>query len=332
MNQSLSSGKSAQLVAVVVTHNRLAKLKRTLARLCAEREGHLTGIILVNNASTDGTAEWLDTQTDPRLQVITFEQNRGGAAGFAEGMAAGVQRGADWLVVMDDDARPSPGAFAAFHRLPLDQWDGIAAAVYLPDGEIAEMNRPSRNPFWTKGGVLATLQRGRDGYHLPASAYEEDAGLSPVDVTSFVGFFVSVAAVKANGLPDAQLFIYGDDALYTLSLRKAGAAIAFAPQIRFEHDCETFAQGARMQPLWKVYYYHRNLLILYRMAAGWLFGPVLLVVLPTWLAKVGAYKGARKRFLLLLLRAIRDGLTGRKEVSFARVKHWAEGPGTGPTD
>ena len=37
--------------------------------------------------------------------------------------------------------------------------------------------------------------------------------------------------------------------------------------------------------MWKVNYYHRNLLLLYLMAAGWLFFPALVAVLPKWLLK-----------------------------------------------
>jgi GT2 family glycosyltransferase len=45
----------ASLVAVVVTFNRLAQLQTTLARLLETAPQHLTAIIVVDNACTDGT-------------------------------------------------------------------------------------------------------------------------------------------------------------------------------------------------------------------------------------------------------------------------------------
>jgi GT2 family glycosyltransferase len=306
-------GKAGRLVAVVVTHNRLDKLKVTIERLLAQPAELLQAVVVVDNVSTDGTGAWLATQDDARLVVQTSTANIGGAGGFENGMKLAVhQIDPEWLVVMDEDARPAPGALAAFHDLAPIQWDGIAAAVYFPDGQICEMNRPSRNPFWHGREFLRTMfGGGRSGFHLDPSAYEGPA--QAIDVTSFVGVFISRAGGQRIGYPDGGLFLYGDDGLYTLGLRKAGGRIGFEPSVRFEHDCSTFGthtQRGRFVPLWKVYFYHRNLLLLYRMAAGWMFWPALMIILPKWLLKVRAHKGARGAFLRLLGLAVADGLRG----------------------
>ncbi len=308
-----------RLVAVVVTYNRLNKLKVTLARLLESEAKDLAMVVVVNNASTDGTGEWLAKQNDPRLDVMHCRINSGGAGGFASGMARAMEVHApDWIVVMDDDGRPEPGGLAAFHRLPAGKWDAVAAAVYFPSGEICEMNRPSRNPFWHSREFLRTLiGGGRSGFHISPESYKGEG--FQVDVTSFVGFFVSAKMVSRIGYPDPTLFIYGDDGIYTLGLSKSGGRIGFEPSVRFEHDLTSFTsapgqkavQRGRLIPLWKVYYYHRNLLHLYRLAAGVFFWPVLLVVLPKWLTKVRHYSGDRSAFLHLLGRAILDGLSGK---------------------
>lgn len=103
--------------------------------------------------------------------------------------------------------------------------------------------------------------------------------------------------------------------------------MAFDPLVRFEHDCTTFstAQRGRFAPIWKVYYYHRNLLLLYRLAAGRLFfWPVLCLILPRWLWKVRAHGGQRRIYLALLGRAVRDGLARRTDVAHDTVTGWAE--------
>jgi len=302
-----------RLVAVVVSYNRLDKLQVTLARLLDSPAKELASLVVVDNASTDGTAEWLAAQTDPRLEILTSVQNLGGAGGFEWGMRYAMEtQNPDWLVLMDDDGRPAPGGLAAFHALPLQDWDALAAAVYFPSGEICEMNRPSRNPFWTGRQFFNTLRKGRNGFHIPHSAYQGD--ICPIDVTSFVGFFISRQAVERAGYPDPRLFIYGDDSLYTLELGRGDGRIGFAPQIHFEHDFSTFTDadgGQRFRPLWKVYYHHRNLLLLYRQAAGLWFWPALLVVLPKWILKVRHHPGVRCAYLRLTWRAIWDGLTRR---------------------
>lgn len=325
-----------RLVAVVVTYNRLDKLKETLARLLESSAAELAQVVVVDNASTDGTGDWLLGLQEPRLDVQISPSNRGGAGGFEMGMRHAMEgHDPDWLVVMDDDGRPAPGGLAAFHALPAHRnpgtaWDGVAAAVYFPDGGICEMNRPSRNPFWHGREFLRTLfGGGRSGFHVQPSDYE-GPGMQ-IDVTSFVGFFVSADAVRRQGYPDPDLFIYGDDGLYTLELTKAGGRIGFEPSVRFEHDLNTFvakdgeesAQRGRFIPLWKVYYYHRNLLLLYRLAAGWLFWPALLVILPKWLSKVRLHGGERRAYLRLIFSAIWHGLRQRRAIAHARVLEMA---------
>jgi len=311
---------------VVVSYNRLDKLQVTLARLLDSPAEELASLVVVDNASTDGTAEWLAAQTGPRLEILTSVQNLGGAGGFEWGMRHAMEtQDPDWLVLMDDDGRPAPGGLAAFHALPLQDWDALAAAVYFPSGEICEMNRPSRNPFWTGRQFFNTLRKGRNGFHIPHSAYQGD--LCPIDVTSFVGFFISRQAVERAGYPDPRLFIYGDDSLYTLELGRGDGRIGFAPQVHFEHDFSTFADadgGQRFRPLWKVYYHHRNLLLLYRQAAGLWFWPALLVVLPKWILKVRHHRGVRRAYLRLTWRAIADGLLRRLGRSHGDVLVLAE--------
>lgn len=328
-----SLAPSETLCAVVVTYNRLEQLKVTVARLLEAAPEHLAHLVVVDNASTDGTAEWLAGVDDPRLEVLTSAVNDGGAGGFHRGLAHA--RGAfdpDWYVIMDDDGRPEPGALAVFHGADKRGWDAVAAAVYLPGGlEICDMNRPCFNPFWSWPAFRRTLRKGRRGFHLAAPDYRAaDApggGVMAVDVSSFVGLFIARSGLERAGLPDGSLFVYGDDGLYTLGLSAAGGKIAFMPRIRFEHDCQTLEAGSgRFQPLWKAYYYHRNLLMLYRAAAGVWFWPALALILPKWLLKARAHGGQRLAFVRLLLRAVRDGLrrrTGTDHAALvAEVKGW----------
>ena len=242
----------ARLVAVVVTHDRLAQLRRTVARLLEASAADLAAVVVVDNASGDGTGTWLGALNEARLDVVTLDGNRGGAGGFAAGIAAARARhDPDWIVVMDDDARPAPGALAAFHRAARDGWDALAAAVFLPDGAISAMNCPSRNPFGDRRIFWRTLREGRRGFHLSAAAFETGARMRRVDVASFVGLFLSRRALDLAGLPDPGLFLYGDDALYTLTLTARGGRIGFASGLRFEHDCRSLGAGGHVRPLWR---------------------------------------------------------------------------------
>jgi GT2 family glycosyltransferase len=316
------------VAALVVTHNRLDQLRRTVARLLAEPIDHL---MVVDNASNDGTSAWLAAEADPRLTVVRSARNIGGAGGFHLGMSEMIARfDPDWCVLMDDDARPEQDMIARFRDEVDDfvqsDWHAIASGVFYPDGTICEMNRPSRNPFWHMKHFVATaLGGGRAGFHLRDTDYGA-ATVQQVDATSFVGLFLSRQAMHRGGLPDGRLFLYGDDVIYTLNLSESGGRIGFAPWLRFEHDCSTFERAGAARPrlytpLWKAYYNYRNGLIGYRVAAGpVLFWPVLALMAPKWFLRARAYGTQARLYRRLLRLAIRDALTGRIDRPHAEIQ------------
>ena len=307
------------LAAVVVTYNRPDQLARTLARLLAEPVDH---VLVVDNASGPETPALLAAQGDPRLTVLRLEENTGGAGGFEAGLALARDRfDPDWCVLMDDDARPMPGALARFRvdyaeTEPVSPRNAVvAAAVFYPDGTLCEMNRPSRNPFWNAGLFLRTLRAGgRAGFHLTDAAFAPDAPAVPIDVASFVGYFVHRSALARAGLPEGGLFIYGDDVLYSLRVRRAGLGIEMNPALRFEHDCGTMGEGFVYRPLWKIYYHCRNGVSIARQAAGPLVFPAALL----WYARLWWRRGnalpapERRLYRRLYWAGLRDGLLRRR--------------------
>lgn len=318
-----------RIAAIVVTHNRPQHLALTLERLLSEP---IDQIYIVDNGACEGLAalppipDW--NSQDPRLHWLFPARNLGGAGGFALGLqTARAAFDPDWFLVMDDDARPAPGTLARFRQLDPRGWQAIAAAVHDPQGRIAEMNRPARNPFADPRLFLATLLRGKVAFHMPDAAFWGDVPHA-VDMASFVGLFLSREALARGGLPDHRLFIYGDDVLYSLALRRAGLNLVFDPRLRFEHACSTVAgRGGIYRPLWKSYYHHRNLIAVFRAAAGPLWGRLLLAAhLPVWLWRCLHHeRGERRRALSLLALALGDGLRGDLSRPHAVILARAEG-------
>ncbi len=313
-----------RIAALVVTHNRLDKLRVTVGRLLAEDLDH---VLVFDNASTDGTSDYLETIEDDRLTHMRSMDNLGGAGGFARGMRHLVDGlDPDWIVVMDDDGRPFPGTIAQFRALPLDGWDALGAAVLTPGGQVCEMNRPYRNPFWRLPEFLRTLTGGRGGFYIDDSSYGAEAEPVEIDMSSFVGLFLSRGCFSQVGYPDERLFIYGDDQLYTLEMRRKGLRIGFLPELRFEHDTGAVHTGGHMvlRPLWKVYYIHRNTLLAYRVAAGPWFWPLLPLLALKWHRRARHYGPDAAHYRRIMRRAFRDGLRRRLGLSHAEVVALAE--------
>ena len=78
------------VTAIVVTYNRLPLLKQCLAALRAQTVQGFT-VLLVDNASTDGTADYIKTLAMPGLVCRNPGENLGGAGGFAYGIRAAAE-------------------------------------------------------------------------------------------------------------------------------------------------------------------------------------------------------------------------------------------------
>lgn len=316
---------SVRVAAVIVTFNRLDKLKKTLDKTLTLP---FSNIVVVNNASTDGTECWLSALVDPRLRIVQESQNRGGAGGFSRGFEEVINHtSADWLVCFDDDAYPDSEALTSFAKLVRnlpENVGGVAAAVFLPDGRISTMNRPGINPFKSFSHILHAFYKRHNRFGLADSAYCDNKPCD-VDYSSFVGFFVRCNLVRTKlGLPRSELFIYADDIIYTYGLKRRGYRLIFDPSIHFVHDCETLIDQQRIYyPLWKAYYTFRNGLAFYRQLSGAYFYPIMLpILLLSWLGPARHYPD-RKRFLRLARIAICDGLRGDFSKSHREVMRLA---------
>lgn len=313
-----------RLAALVVTRDRLDHLQKTLEALLQSDADVLGEVLVVDNQSTDGTAAWLAAHKDIRVTVLTQAENLGGAGGFEVGLThMRDHTDADWVVMMDDDGRPAPGTLEAFQSTNRSAYDAWVTAVRYPSGGICEMNRPWRNPFWSFGGFLKAAFGGRGGFHIDDSAYDASAPME-IDGGSFVGLFWSRRAIEKAGLPQGRLFLYGDDVLYSLALRRAGGRVAFDPALHFQHDCETFgADDGTIRPLWKVYYMRRNQLMVYRSAAGALFYPVAAAFALRWWMQAKRYAGQGGTYRAVLKQAVKDGLAQRCDTGFEDVQRLA---------
>lgn len=212
-----------RVVAAVVTFNRLELLRTLVASLRATRE--LTAIVVVDNASTDGTGEWLRVEADRGdgvpLVPVRLPENRGGAGGFHEGVRRALAEGADLVWLMDDDGLPEPGCLATLlAETDLDFWGPLVVDREAPE----ELVFPIRLPGGTR-----TVHRLADARAAARAGRIDDI------VIPFNGVLVTRALVERIGLPRSEFFIWGDDHEYRLRAEAAGARIATVTDALVRH-------------------------------------------------------------------------------------------------
>lgn len=240
-------------VAVIVTYNRKALLMRCLTATANQtRKPDL--ILIVDNASTDGTREFLRSDgwlSRPDTKLISLDSNTGGAGGFSAGLEAATRNGADWVWMMDDDAEPHTDALAELMRVARDP-----ANVY---GSLA-----------TNGSETSWLMTLLDNLPKTTGAVGDIPEQANVQMLPFLGFLIHRDLVARIGLPDPGFFIAADDVEYCLRAQKAGAQIIVAGNSHIEHPKSRpyqvrlpgYTLTALELPPWKRYYDTRNRLLI----------------------------------------------------------------------
>lgn len=243
----------AVVVAVVVTYNRRELLQTTLAGIAAGIRVP-DAVVVVDNASTDGTAGYLRDYQGPLVtDVVTLNTNVGGAGGFVVGMErALLDHGADHVWIMDDDTEPQPAALAealdvssAYEKETGDTPAFIASRVVWTDGRDHPMNR----------------MRPRLGASEEARSAAARVGATQIRSASFVSVLIRADEIRKHGLPIADYFIWNDDLEYTARVSRKGKALTTEASVANHHTKVFGDAGADPGP--RFYYEVRNKLWVY---------------------------------------------------------------------
>ena len=247
-----------KIAAVVVTYNRLPLLKKCIERVRAQTTP--CDILVVNNASTDGTTPWLAAQkTAGVLLARDTGENLGGAGGFNEGMRWAVEAGYDCLWLMDDDCLPEPDALEKLleaDALLKGEYGWLSSRCLWTDGSGCNMNLQRKTPY-----------RDIDGFTFP---------LTPCVMASFVSLFLRAETVRLFGLPIKEFFIWSDDWEYTRRIsREKPCYVAAESRVVHAMKSNTVVNIATDAPerLGRYRYFYRNDVYLYRREGlrGWLW-------------------------------------------------------------
>jgi len=249
----------AETVAVVVvTHNRADLLGRMLDALVLQTHP-IAAVIVVDNASGDHTPQVLakiEDGGDLPLTMIRSEENVGGAGGFRIGMETAYAGGSDRIWLMDDDVVPAPDCLAVLMDVDAEHSDCLMCVREDLDGNLVEKSATTfdlRNPLAIKPKTSSV--------ETTYGTREAMPPLAEIEVVAFEGLLVRRGVVAAVGLPDAEFFIFYDDADFALRARKAGFRIWAVRDAVLVRQLP-FSQRHALDT-WKGFYMYRNLFVVH---------------------------------------------------------------------
>lgn len=247
------------------------------------KDTHVIKLIIVDNGSAvPGQIQEGVEQYGDRVEVIATGKNLGSAGGFAKGIKSARETDCDYVFLLDDDSVPEVGFVDSFMNV----------LKYFPEGKVVlsgnRVNVPGNQEFFHRPSLTEVSPRGTffqvfnfgkilNFFRLLRGLYKKGAErgpflpIAPTEAFVYGAAFIPIDAVRRAPLPDASLFLYGDDVEYSWGVKNLGydSYISASPKI-YDVDL-TFGEGSHiigqfepgLRPF-KVYYRLRNMVRLSR--------------------------------------------------------------------
>lgn len=233
-------------VSVVVTFNRKKLLRLALESLLSQSLLPQK-IIIIDNASTDGTSEVVSEYKSNLIQYVRLSENIGGSGGFYEGLkiAKTYSPDAQWVSLSDDDAIFEPNYFKlisdASNRQP--EVKAFSGTVEFMDGS-KQLDQRKVLTNWNNFDAMSVQD-------------EKYANNFYIDLFTFCGCVINLDLIERIGMPRRDFFIWWDDTEYSIRVRKYTKILNVSDAILVHHTKKP-QKDERYQKNWKEYYWFRN--------------------------------------------------------------------------
>ena len=191
-------------------------------------------VIVVDNGSVDGSADAV-AAAFPQADLVRLERNRGFAGGMNAGAERALARGADHVLLLNNDTELDPAAPGAL----------VAEAGRRPEAAAVCATIYFREPpgvIWYAGARFDP-KRGYQGRHEGYGSREAPASVRETERACGAAMLVPAAVIQELGLFDEELFAYAEDTDWSLRAREAGRTLLVVPEARVVHGVSAATGG-----------------------------------------------------------------------------------------
>jgi GT2 family glycosyltransferase len=318
-------GASVDISVVVVSYNVKPYLEQSLKSIQKALDGISSEILVVDNASGDGSAAMVRDRF-LRVRLIVNSENAGFAR--ANNQALRMANGKT-VCLINPDTLVREDTF----RVCLEHLNGhpdvgvVGCRVMNPDGSLQLACRRSFPTPWiafTKvTGLSALFPKSRlfGRYNL---TYLDPNAVSEVEAVSGSFMLVRRKALDDVGLLDEAFFLYGEDLDWCYRFHRKGWKIVYLPTTQIMHYKGRSAREAPFDTL-RMFYGAMHLFVKKHFKKGWSF-------VPMWLLRVGIWIRTGFSFFLRLAGRLaipfvdavwmQAGLVLALLVRFGTLEHW----------
>ncbi|MBN2006827.1 MAG: glycosyltransferase family 2 protein [Anaerolineae bacterium] len=246
---------------IVVSWNVSSLLADCLHTILSETTEVTYQITVVDNASTDGSADMI-MRNFPEVNLIRNSEN----LGFARGNNLGIRALTSlptYILLLNSDTLVSPGTLTTLVRFMDEHPQAAACSPRL----IASDGTPQAFAFGGDPTLGYLLSRGIK--RLVLRQFMHDWGVHTAQLVDWVAgtcMLVRRTAMEKVGLLDENIFMYFEDNDWCLRFRKAGWKVYYVPSAEIVHlGGQSLKQNPRAQQA-----YYQSLRYFYRKHYGFL--------------------------------------------------------------
>ncbi len=228
VGDEMGISSTSGLSVVIVSWNTAALLRGCLTSLLTSPTGGSIEVIVVDNDSSDGSAN-LVQRDFPGVQLVRNRSNTGFASANNQGIVA--SRGL-YVLLLNSDALLPPGAATSLVEF-MEQYPGVGASgprLVRPDG------RPQEFSFGGDPTLGYLLRRALSSllWRRPLHDWNTDQ-VQEVDWVSGACLLARREAIDQVGLLDENYFMYFEDNDWCLRMRGGGWKVYYNPRVSVTH-------------------------------------------------------------------------------------------------
>jgi GT2 family glycosyltransferase len=214
-----------KVISIVVTYNGIRWVGKCLESL--EASSYPTQILVIDNGSADATVSFIK-KNFPFVELIESKSNRGFGQANNVGIRAALERKADYIFLLNQDAwveAPTIGCLIALQEKTPEY--GIISPLHL-NGSGDNFDKY----------FLDYFMQSNVGEYITSFVLSEKEPPAIIK-TSFVNaaaWCIAIACVENTGGFDPIFFHYGEDRNYIQRALFRGFKIGIAPQAKIFHD------------------------------------------------------------------------------------------------
>lgn len=264
-------------LAVVILNYNTRELLRNCLRSLEAQTGVHHAVCVVDNASSDGSAEMVAAEF-PHVLLLRNAANVGYAAGNNRGLRAfgfPAAPQARYALLLNPDTVVPPQALRDLVAFA-DANPGVGIVgpkLVLPNGALdLACRRSFPTPavsFYRLVGLSKLFPKSRRFARYNLTYLDED---EQADVDAVVGacMMVRAEAIACVGLLDEQFFMYGEDLDWCLRVKQAGYRVVYYPRVVVQHVKRAASRSSAkaryefQRAMWLFYRKH------YRAQTSWL--------------------------------------------------------------